>query len=232
MDPRKHFQRLKNHPISYLCNFPSYIKRLPGQFYVNHRFQVTSFGGSGTSMIYGYLKGAGLNVPSTPDQRPWKHQSSPPSDSKVPRGFRALYLYSDPRNAVLSVFRRHYQHYHHERMKNRSNLRENLDLKSYSINEFLDLDNDPFEMENQFDNWTQSKREYPILILNYDSLWERLSEVISFFGIPSEYADHFPEQRNRSSNWKNLSDRLKYKINCTYKSLINKVKSAPNFEIV
>ena len=75
-------------------------------------------------MLYRFLEDCTADVPKdTHDWIPWKHQPLPPADSKVSRRFRALYLFGNPMNAVLSVFRRGYQHWHLEQ------LRGNVDAK-------------------------------------------------------------------------------------------------------
>ena len=67
---------------------------------VHHRVQVTSFGGSGTTALADHLLAAGVDLPKTPGFFPFKHQRVPPPGSAVPTGFRVVYPFGDPRNAV------------------------------------------------------------------------------------------------------------------------------------
>src|SRR5258706_3632790 len=73
---------------------------------VRHTVQMTSFGGSGSTAFSAHLAAAGVDLPKTPGEFPFKHQRIPPAVGDVPDSFRVIYLISDPRNAMLSIFRR------------------------------------------------------------------------------------------------------------------------------
>ena len=52
---------------------------------------------------------AGLEIPKSPGQFPFKHYRTPPSRAEVLPGFRAIYVFGDPRDCVASLFRRDLQ---------------------------------------------------------------------------------------------------------------------------
>ena len=195
----------------------------------NHTLQVTSLGGTGTTMLYRFLEDYDADVPKdTHDWIPWKHQRTPPADSKVSRGFRALYLFGNPMNAVLSVFRRGYQHWHVERMDGDVDAWD----KSWDLEEFLAQGHDHFRMERHFLNWTQADRSYPILLLNFDALWERLPEVFAFLGLPSSAMGEFPERRERHSDWLSQPTQIRRDLKDMYGSLQERIECTSDFRII
>jgi hypothetical protein len=157
---------------------------------IDHTVQITSHGGTGTTMLYDFLENYSVDVPQDPSR--WKHLPEPPTDSEVRQGFRALYLFGNPINAVLSVFRRDYQRWHFRNMTGDFD-GWNEDLEHLS--RFLDQESDPFEMQKHFHAWTTADRSYPIMLLQFDALWDNLPELFSFFGLPYRLQAEFPERR-------------------------------------
>lgn len=188
-------------------------------------------------MLYRFLQGNGADIPQTGDCFPWKHQLSPPPDSRTPAGFRAIYLYSDPRNIVLSVFRRNIQHCHLERMGQVSRRfgipveRPARNPDSWKLQDLLNLESDPFRIQEQFLNWTKAKRDYPIMIVQFDSLWSRLPELFSFTGLPTQKMNSFPERRKRHSRWQDLEAEGKKRLNGMYEDIVQQVGEYPDFTI-
>lgn len=111
-----------------------------------HTVQLTSFGGAGTTMLYRFMTESGLDVPRDGDWGIWKHAPEPPDSSEVRQGFRAVYLFGDPINAVLSVFNRKFQSFHVGRMHG------DLDNwnDSWNLTEYLEAGVDRFGMSDHF----------------------------------------------------------------------------------
>jgi hypothetical protein len=196
---------------------------------VNHSIQVTSFGGTGTTMLYHFLERCGADVPKdSHDWIPWKHQRVPPSNSEVPRGFRALYLFSNPMNAVLSVFRRDYQHWHVERIGG------NVDAwdESWVLDDYLAQEDDIFRLADHFHNWTSANRDYPIMLLRFGALWDHLPEVFAFLGLPSSHMTEFPEKEKRRSDWTDEPPQTQSHLEQMYGALSEEIERAPNIEII
>lgn len=150
---------------------------------------------------------------------PWKHMAVPPHDCDVKPGFRAVYLFDDPRNAVLSVFRRSYQNWHIR------NMNGNLDgwEEGYTIDDFLSNGDDLFRMEEQFEDWVHARRSYPILFIRFDELWDHLKTLFSFVGLPESKMDCFPEKRARTSDWRTEPSNRQEAIEEMYGTLACKV---------
>lgn len=195
---------------------------------ITHTLQVTSFGGAGTTMLYSFLASTNADLPeSNHDWIPWKHMTEPPSDRDVPDGFRAIYLFSNPMNAVLSVFRRGYQHWHAQRMvKDESAWNDQWELE-----DMLQLDHDPFSMDKHFRAWAEADRSYPILLIRFDALWDRLPELLAFAGIRSAHHGDFPERKPRNSDWTQADPEIRDWLETTYGPLAQRLDDTPDFSI-
>jgi hypothetical protein len=146
----------------------------------------------------------------------------------VKDGFRAIYVFGNPMNAVLSVFRRDYQRWHIR------NMREDVTeprSPEWGLDEFLQESVDPFRMAKHFRKWTQANRSYPILCVNFDALWDYLPEFFAYTGLPTKDLDSFPERRERESDWSAEPDYVRSRLQNFYGELWADVKERPDFEI-
>ena len=180
-------------------------------------------------MLYRFLERCKADVPSdTHDWIPWKHQRVPPSDNDVPHGFRSLYLFDNPMNAVLSVFRREYQHWHIDRI--------NGDVEawdeSWSLEDYLEHGDDLFRLSDHFNQWSTADRSYPILLLRFDALWDRLPEVFAFLGLATSLMGDFPGRKERSSDWTTESDSIQQGLREMYGDLHREIADAPDLKII
>ncbi len=192
-----------------------------------HDLQLTSFGGTGTTMLYEFLESRGLNVPIANDSGQWKHMPAPPHDRFAKPGFRAVYLVGDPMDAVLSVFRRNYQMYHVRRMLG--------DMGSWSdtitLEAYLDRGVDLFKAIDQFENWFNAPRDYPILFVKYRSLWKHLPELFAFAGLPSDRLKEFPQEKQRHSSWQDEPPDVRKKLLGVYGELAGRIEELPDIFI-
>lgn len=195
---------------------------------IKHSLQVTSFGGAGTTMLYSFLESTNADLPdASHDWIPWKHMTEPPADRDVPDGFRAIYLFSNPMNAVLSVFRRGYQHWHAERMVNGGPAWND----EWELEDMLELDYDPFRMDDHFQAWAEADRSYPILLVRFDALWDHLPELLAFAGVRSTYHAAFPEHRPRNSDWTQAEPEIRDWLDTIYGPFAQRLDDTPDFII-
>jgi hypothetical protein len=183
-------------------------------------------------MLYRFLESKDVAVPGDcHDWLPWKHLPEPPSDDNVDNGFRAIYLFGDPMNAVLSVFRRDYQSWHVRNMNSRDEDWAGWD-DDWDLEDFLSQGYDYFHMERHFTNWTEAERDYPILLLRFDALWQRMPEVFAYLGLPSPTMEHFPERRERLSDWSSQPSHIQRRLTRMYGDLKYKVDDTPDLQII
>lgn len=196
---------------------------------IEHTLQVTSFGGTGTTMLYKFLEKHDVDIPSDhPNWRPWKHLPRTPEDSDVRDGFRAVYVFGNPMNAVLSVFRRDYQRWHIRNMREEVTEPKSPD---WGLDEFLQETEDPFRMAQHFRGWTNADRSYPILGLKFDALWNHLPEFFAFAGLPTRCLDEFPERRERTSDWTEEEKSVRRGLQEFYGELWSEIQETPDFQI-
>jgi hypothetical protein len=199
---------------------------------LDHTLQVTSYGGTGTTMLYRFLEQHTAHIPQDHENwKPWKHLPEPPSNDSVDDGFRAVYLFGNPMDAVLSVFRRDYQSWHVRNMNSHEEDWAGWD-DDWDLEDFLSQGYDYFHMDRHFTNWTQADRDYPILLLRFDALWERMPEVFAFLGIPTSLMTTFPERRERSSDWTSEPDSIQTRLQEMYGELHREVAAAPDLHII
>jgi hypothetical protein len=196
---------------------------------VRHRVQITSFGGSGTTALHKLLHGAGVDLPTTPGSFPFKHQRVPPAADAVPAGFRVVYPFGDPRNAVLSVFRRGFQGGHYRGMRLRKPPRE-AERRLTDLEHFLDGGVDEFEIEDHFDRWFETgARAYPVLFVRYEELPDVWPTVCRFVGLPIDTA--CLAMRSRASEWTQLGEPQRERINAMYGALADRLAKLPSVEV-
>jgi hypothetical protein len=194
---------------------------------INHTVQITSYGGSGTTAICDYLSDAGVDLPRTPDYFPFKHQRNPPSPEKVPEGFRAVYVYGDPRDVVVSLFRRGLQlgqyRWSHGGWRGPSpEVRQRLS----SLESFLEAGIDELGLEDHLDRWlTRDPSGYPVLFVKYESLAEAWPTVRDFVGLAPSHPclPLLP----RESDWSSLPDDLRERLDRMYEGLVRRISAMP-----
>lgn len=176
-------------------------RRIIRRFLLRHRIQIASFGGAGTTLLCSWLgRHPELRTPRLvgDDWAPWKHMRTPPSDDVVPDGYKAIYVVSDPRDAVASVFRRDFQNGHVQRLEGDA-LRWNF---TWSLDRYVAHGEDLYRLGEHVRNWTEATRRYPILVVHYETLWDHLGDIARFVGLPDSAADAFPPRIPRSTDWR------------------------------
>lgn len=197
---------------------------------VDHTRQLTSFGGSGTTALGEHLRAAGIDLPTTPGQFPFKHQRTPPESAAVPQGFRALYLVGDPRDAVMSVFRRGFQDGHYVGMHGRRP-DDAVDARLVSLATFLDAGVDDFAIADHVEQWLGAgDRDYPIMVVRFDRLAEAWPELRDFIGLRAD--DRGLVAQSRASDWRNLPRVARSRIDRMYGDLARRIDALPAVTIL
>ncbi|MDQ1511971.1 MAG: hypothetical protein QOG50_3815 [Actinomycetota bacterium] len=205
------------------------LARSPELALVRHHVQITSFGGSGTTALYDHLLEAGVDVPATPGSFPFKHQRVPPAPGAVPAGFRVLYPFGDPRNAVVSVFRRGFQGGHYRGMRLRKPTPE-VDDRLATLEQFLAAGVDDFEMEDHFDHWYASgARDYPVLFLRFEDLPATWPAVREFLGLRDD-VECLP-LRPRAIEWQDLPPIQRARVDEMYGPFARRLAALPSVEV-
>ena len=195
---------------------------LESLFPYQFKYLISSFGGCCTSMLIKFLNPWYL----TKTNHMWyhlelKHCPTPPTHLR--HAFKAVYLFGDPRNALVSIYRRKLQnvHYFNIFQKQSADLPQTLDL-------FLERGEDIFGFESHFLSWTNSsatQRSFPILFVNSDYLWDNLSYLFDYLEVPRKSRNSFPCRRPRESSWEGLSATQREQINSIFGNVTDTIKN-------
>lgn len=216
---------------------------------IKHDIQISSYGGVGTTLFYNFLKEQGFNIPVEGDWGKWKHMRSPPlnSEYRIKSGFKAIYLFSNPMNSIISIFERGFQIWHLERMGQKPHeVHERFTVDEYlkkykkfaafrTLKTYLDQGKDFYGYEEHFRNWTRcskEKRDYPIMIIKYETIWNHLEEIFNFLGMPLSEIFNFPLEKKRNADWQKQTKEIKEKLYNIYGSLYEETKKFPEIKII
>jgi len=218
--------------------FSTCYKSLSGKEILPHLVQVTSFGGAGTTLLLNFLSFLGIRIPMGEKhyEWKWKHLRMPPgcgvmSYMKPRKGFKAVYLISNPMNVIISLFGRKLHHIHLKSM----GIENKVMSPNLTLEEYLDRGEDIFLIEEQFKNWTEcpkDAREYPIMIIRYEYLWENVQELFDFLDIPPAFLKRFPNKVQRSSDWEKQPPGIQKKLLNIYGGLYKRVENFPQTKII
>lgn len=130
----------------------------------------------------------------------------------LPENVRAIFLFADPVEAVVST---------RDRMFNRNHF-ENC---GYLKDEPPDIFNrDDLGYEKIFDTWT-SEHPYPVLALRFETLWEHEEAIGAFLGRKII----LPVKRPRQTK---VTEHLQARVSEVYASLVEKVRSFPDAKLI
>ncbi|MFM8973390.1 MAG: hypothetical protein ACKOOG_12315 [Actinomycetota bacterium] len=204
------------------------LARDPELSVVKHRLQVTSFGGSGTTALIEHLILCGADLPRTPGSFPFKHQSRPPDPETVPVGFRVLFPISDPRDAVVSIFRRNFQGGHYRGMRLRAPGPE-AEARLASLDAFLAGGRDEFGFGDQFRAWHDGAPGYPVAFVRTSALGDVWDEVRRFAGLGATVPPFV--WRPRASSWRELPAAERSRVDAIYGPLAAELDALPAFAV-
>jgi hypothetical protein len=152
-------------------------------------FYVCSYGGCGSTLLSAYLANIGSvkHVHSRRPPRTLQHVGTsralgsnyhewfngvPVAERLLPV-IRVIYLYRDPVRATLSRFHNPI-HRKHVQMAN----------PSRTIQDVISTNKDLFGLEEFFDNYTCGEKQYKVICVKYEAMFEELSELHTALGLP------------------------------------------------
>ena len=197
--------------------------------HIDHTVQVTSFGGAGTTALCGHLDACNADIQSGPGHWPFKHRRTPPTPDEIPDGFRVIYLVGDPRDAVVSLFRRGYQVGHFRAMREREPDEQEL-LRLRTIESCLEPGDDLFDLAGHVDGWLRPGKGFRVLAVRQDALSSAWPSVASFAGL-DDSAPALPAHE-RSSKWRSQPDPIASALDEIYGPLASRLAALPQASII
>lgn len=192
----------------------------------DHDIVVASFGGVMTEALFKWAE---------------RHKSAFYSHAHLPllsvnRNLRLVYIFGDPIESVLSLFRRNSQREgvytyiagDYSRYADIATMLKMRNLKSY-----LASDTGAFPIREHLHNWQTAPTQLPILFIRYETIWDNLDVLQSFLDLPKEAMATFPKKKERASSYKALGLNLKEqeKLNQLYGDFREEIKQMPDTHI-
>ena len=138
-----------------------------------------------------------------------------PPPEYIPEGYKAVYLFGNPYEAVIST-----------------------KLKRFGTKHFLNCgyagraqniyEKDFLGYENTFDRWMAGKYDFPTMLIRYETMHEHFGEINDFLGMNINWL----RWKDRKTNLLRVNHRQRVLIGKTYGSLYNKIKKAPDIVIL
>jgi hypothetical protein len=197
------------------------VQALVRRLMIGNEFKsaMVSMGGVGSTAL-------ARHIGSVADKTVREHAFSPSVFESL-SNVRLGYMYGNPYNAVLSVFRRGYQQMHAKAMHAGSKTRPS-DMRGVTIESYLEKGVDEFCIERQFDNWTNlAAPHHPIILIKYETMKESIGEVLTFFGVK----DPFPVKA-RQSSWRDQPAAIQAGLERMYGTLNEKIEAMPPVRIL
>ena len=169
---------------------------------------------------------------------------------KINQKTKVIYMFGNPYNAVMSYYRRAHAEGHNWTYIHSLNLRSKYHKHILrGANEGWTVDNylnnclstkdlisgkkvekrDLLGLENHFDLWTDAQKEYPILYINFEDMWDNLDIIFDFLEINKSLISKFPVKKERYCNWLKTPTNVQEKLIKVYGNLEKKVSKKPTY---
>ncbi|QWC56615.1 hypothetical protein F7D01_05465 [Erythrobacter sp. 3-20A1M] len=196
---------------------------------------MVSYGGSGTTFILQYLSQY-LAVNSWDSHNDGiKHANRPDHPIFEPLQIgKCVYVYSDPIQAVLSLFRREFQSHMSLKLTDEGyssvreyNRRTKGQGESFTLEEMLDAGEDRFGIIRHWRNWNDIPVRFPTLFVRFEHLYENLPAFFDFLELTEEQRAAFPPQRKRLSSVSQVDDATRDALRAIYGEVYDEMERLP-----
>ena len=189
---------------------------------------VVSYGGVGTTTIIDFLSGY-IRTNSKGDEDGYKHLPLPPISFR--KDVRFVYIFGDPVEAAVSLFRRGYQRRQSKMLQRWSGDFSPIPT-SMSIDEYLDQGVDLLRFQTHFLNWHDRYLScVPTLFLKYETLFEDAAILGEFLGLPQEALNDYPKRRPREAESREISRSLIARADEIYGEFGRYLSELPDHEV-
>ena len=201
---------------------------------------VASFGGVGSKCL---TKAVYAALPAATEQdmkTAHGHWRFPPM--KMPSTQKLIYVYGDPRDAVVSFFRRRERR--HERhsfaptatmssenpgwvVKHAANLEVGRHpiLESWTLQDYASAGEDCLRLEEHFDFWMYASLDREILFVSYDAIWNCKDDIRHLLDLPSLSV---PDREERAGHWHRLPEPVKARLQDIYGEFARRLAALPD----
>lgn len=190
---------------------------------------IVGYGGNGHTYLMRFLyRKIIMNNKNNSDGL--KHMAYPDYDNELfERVKKCIFLYNDPFKSIKSHMRRNYIYQHVYHSNNYFNIDPSLlDMKDLNnkdklINLTVKHGKDIFGIKYQFDNWINSKCDFPILFLDFNNILKDKHKINKFLNKNIDWSDF--EIKKKRSDFEFTKNKEFKKI---YEDLYDYIKNKSN----
>lgn len=152
---------------------------------------LSSIGGVSSSVLFDFL--ASKLKHSTENRFPqgqskWKHSLYPPVSPSLKK---AIFVFGDPRIAVMSIIRRDISMVH---LKNKG-----LPHYRFTLKELLEQERDPLRTYEHMNNWFSGSKQYPIFCVSAENIESSFMDICEYFEIELADSNEIPTIKKQKS---------------------------------
>lgn len=137
------------------------------------------------------------------------------------------YVFGNPYNSVLSVFRRGFQVMHNKAMNANSGSKI-ANLKDMSLEEYLERGIDEFNLNRQLTNWLNPELvKHPTILIKYETLGDNIEEILAFFDCPKPFS-----VKTRQSSWLDQPSDIVNGLENMYGDFYKRVLEMPDITVL
>lgn len=189
-------------------------------------FVVNSFGGCGSKLL---VKQIAQNLGIINNLNSYHFHSRRIDNQKINSADRVIFIYGDPRDAVLSFFERRYSNHERHGFKNNPGLSEESwayrhckniggDFEKFcphmGLQDYLRLGCDYFRLCEFITNWLDAEGlSCPIIFIRYETMWKNLDSIAKLLSLDEIFSSKFPAKVPRRSSHCDLDLHDRSRIN-------------------
>jgi len=188
----------------------------------NTKVRLYSYGGSGLKFLAKFLK-------KYMDATARRNNSHRRPCKEFKDSDKIIVIYGDPRNAILSFFRKRNKKGKQWLNKHLQHLGINQKLPSnINLETFLQDSNDMFDLNGFLNDWLNfnfNKKDF-VLFIKYESLFDGIEKLFDFLDLDKSIKDDFIKDfqtqfKLRQSNYKNKGSKIQALFYDKYKTVID-----------
>ena len=199
---------------------------------------VVSWGGVGTTAFLNFLNECNLDVNTNNDidikgkngskySSGIKHINSPNHKKlKKYKIQKAIFIYDDVINSILSLWKRNYQCYQVMKLTNN----RNTIPESWSLVDYVKTDQDLFEFQQFYYNWLTTPKNYPCLFVKGQQLYKHRFHILKFLDLP--ISSSFIKNHQRNSDWfQDIDNQIKNGLYNIYGGFNDYLTTLPDIQL-
>ncbi len=100
------------------------------------------------------------------------------------------------------------------------------------LDDYLERGVDAFRRTEQLEKWTRGGAGYPILMLRYETMWQRIDELLDFLELPRTARADFPARRGRRTSLEAQPPARREALERMYGELSATIETLPDAKVI